>query len=84
MPSLGYLNPGAPKEPVAQLVSKPVTINSASLPSCFNSVFEVIAVLCNVTFQLPSGSDGPDGKVGLKDSEEAEYQWHLPWPLLQT
>ncbi len=73
MPSLGYLNPGAPKEPVAQLVSKPVTINSASLPRRFNSVFEVIAVFFYVSFQLPSGPDGPDGKVGLKNSEKTEH-----------
>ena len=66
-----------------QLVSKPVAINSASLPSRFNSVFEVITVLCNVAFQLPFGPSGPDGKVGLKDSEEAEYQRHLLW-LFQT
>lgn len=73
MPSLGYFNPGAPKEPVAQLVSELVASNSASPPSLFNLVFEFIAMLCNVALQFPSGPGGPDGEVGLKDSEEAEY-----------
>jgi len=79
MPSLGYLNPGTPEETVAQPVSEVVTSNSASLPSRFDAVFEFIAVLCNIAFQLPFGPGGLNGKIGLKDSEEAEYQRHLLW-----
>jgi len=79
MPLLGYLDSRAPEEPVAQLVSKTITIRSASLPCVLNSVFKVIAIFANVSFQLPSGPDGPDREVGLKNSEEAEYQRHSFW-----
>lgn len=81
IPALGYLDPGAPEEPVVQLISELVTSNSASAPSLFNLVLEVIAVSLYVAFQVPSGADRPDGQVGLKDFEKAEYQWHLILPF---
>ena len=55
-----------------QLVSELVASNSARLPSLFNLVLKVIAISFYVAFQIPFGPDGPDGKVRLKDFEEAE------------
>lgn len=72
MPALGYLDPGTSEEPVVQLVSKLVASNSASQPSFFNLVLEVIAVSFYVTFQVPSGAGRPDGKVRLKNFEQTQ------------
>ncbi|NDB70358.1 MAG: hypothetical protein EB015_20605, partial [Methylocystaceae bacterium] len=60
------------EEPVVQPVSELVASNSARLPSLFNLVLKVIAISFYVAFQIPFGPDGPDGKVRLKDFEEAE------------
>ena len=67
-----------------QLVSELVASNSASAPSLFNLVLKVITVSFYVAFQIPFGPGGPDGKVGFKNFEEAEYQWHWILPLLLT
>ena len=81
IPALGYLDPRASEEPVVQLVSELVASNSASAPSLLNLVLEVIAVSFYVALQVPSGASRPDGQVGLKDFEEAEYQWHWILPF---